>query len=314
MNDAPASASDRVPAPALESLPGAAALLDAIAARRREADALGGPIAVVSDYDGTITPIVETPEMARLDDDGRRALQRLARSPRFRVGLLTGRALRDLPPLLGFDPFAFDMRIAANHGLEIADARGVVRPAAAEASRARLDSFLEIVRPRLETIPGCRVEDKGVSLAFHFRGVAEDRRDEVVALVQRVRDEGAPPLPPWSDAFDVAFGKSVVELRPRVGLHKGTGARALLEAWGVPPRFALILGDDLTDEDAFKTFPDAITIRVVAQGDEGAERPTAAKFRLPDPDRVRELLEWLAADGAPGESPDSASPTPAPAP
>jgi trehalose-phosphatase len=92
-------------------------------------------------------------------------------------------------------------------------------------------------------------------------------------------------------------GKGVLELRPPVEHDKGTAVLALARRLGglVPGTSVIFAGDDQTDEDAFRTLrrhnPDAVTVRVAED-----DVPTAAEFRLPDPEAVRRFLEWLVVE------------------
>ena len=82
----------------------------------------------------------------------------------------------------------------------------------------------------------------------------------------------------------------VCEIRPRVEWDKGNAVTWIRRQLGQPAALPIVVGDDLTDENAFEAFDDAITICVDPQ------RPTGAKYRVESPAEVREFLEWLARD------------------
>lgn len=258
------------------------------------AAALAGRRPVVFlDYDGTLTPIVERPEAATLAAPMRRVLERL--SERLPVVVVSGRGREDVAARVGLSGITY----AGGHGFDLAAAEGgsegppelgagwQARPAVAAAARE--------LEAALADLPGAQVEPKGFTVAVHFRRVAPERVGEVEAAVDRVL--AAHP------ALVKGHGKKVFELRPAVAWDKGRAVLWLLEALdlGGPDALPLYLGDDATDEDAFRALaarPGGGIGIVVAE----APRPTAARYRLADPEEVRELLARLAAwaEGAAG--------------
>jgi trehalose-phosphatase len=132
------------------------------------------------------------------------------------------------------------------------------------------------------------LEDKVWTLSVHFR-LADP------AVVPRLRAS----IEAVADQFRLRLteGKGVLELRPPVDHDKGTAVLALAKRLGglVPGTSVIFAGDDNTDEDAFRMLRrhnhEAVTIRVA-----DADVPTAAEFRLADPEAVRRFLDWLVAD------------------
>jgi trehalose 6-phosphate phosphatase len=176
--------------------------------------------AVILDVDGTLAPIVDRPEDARVPFETRTELERL----RGRYGLvacISGRSSADARRIVGVEGIEY----VGAHGLELS-------PEAAD-WRERLLGFARTV--------DWPVEDKGVTLTFHWRGAddqeaAAERFEQVAA---RARAAG----------IDARFGRKVLELRPPVHADKGTAVAALLEARGLER--AVYVGDDTTDVDAF---------------------------------------------------------------
>jgi trehalose 6-phosphate phosphatase len=242
----------------------------------------GEPAALLLDFDGTLVPIHSRPRDAVLPRGMADLLGRLAARPGCLVALVSGRGLADLKRQA---PVEGPVYRAGNHGLEMEGPDlAWVHP---EARRAR--PFLEALCAQVGTLvagePGLLVEDKGLSASIHYRGVDASRRDALLArLGELVR--------PWEadGRLRVTWGKCVMELRPPVEWDKGRAARRLLAHADIPEERTLAIGDDRTDESTFAALPGAITVRV---GPAGAA-PTAARYRLEDPDAVGRLLAWAA--------------------
>jgi trehalose 6-phosphate phosphatase len=179
-----------------------------------------GESALVLDVDGTLAPIVARPELSEVPDETRADLRRLAERYRL-VACVSGRAGEDARRLVGVP----GVRIVGNHGLELAPE--------AEALAHRIAAF------RDET--GLPVEDKGLSLSYHYREAADEEaaRSELETVARRA--EAAGLVPRW--------GRKVLEIRPPVEADKGTAVRTLLAESGA--RRGLYAGDDATDLDAF---------------------------------------------------------------
>jgi alpha,alpha-trehalase len=243
----------------------------------------GGPparLAVFLDYDGTLTPIVDRPEDARLGEPARMAVARLARS--CPVAIVSGRDLADVRGLVGLDGLYY----AGSHGFDIAGPDGPhAPPAGAAGARPALDAAEGRLREALAAIPGARLERKRFSIAVHYRLVADARVADVERAVA-----GAHRAQP---GLRRRGGKKVFELQPDVDWHKGAAVRWLLRELGLtgPGVRPVYVGDDETDEDAFRAIePPGAGVVVL-----DAPRETAATYRLRSPDEVRQLLEGLAS-------------------
>jgi trehalose-phosphatase len=237
--------------------------------------------AVFLDYDGTLTPIVDRPECAVLDDAMRAAVCRLATS--CPVAVISGRDLEDVRELVALD----DIHYAGSHGFDIAgpDDLRHAHPAGVEAL-PRLDDAERRLCEALRPVSGSQVDRKRYSIAVHFRLVA----DHETARVEQAVDAELRRAP----GLRKGHGKKVFELRPDVDWDKGSAVLWLLETLGLARDSVvpIYLGDDVTDEDAF---------RELASHDHGigiavmdSPRQTAATFCVPDPDAVRAFLEMLA--------------------
>lgn len=259
--------------------------LDLIPELRRRREAAGGMLVAV-DFDGTLAPIVERPEDAAPLPEGIAALRRLARRPDTDVAIVSGRGLADARARVGVP----ELYYAGNHGMEIEgpglsrvlEEAAALRPSL-ERCRARLDDDLA-------GLDGVQVEDKGLTLSVHYRRVAtREGRETVVRRVQAAC-EGASGL-------CLTEGKMVVEVRPDIAWDKGAATRFLLDtveearAGTVP---ALFLGDDRTDEDAFRILAEERGGILVADGPAAG---TSAGAWLRSPGEVARFLDLLAGDG-----------------
>lgn len=228
------------------------------------------------DFDGTLAPIVEEPTDAAITDRARAALEELSEHPHVAVAVVSGRELSDLAERVGVDGVVY----AGNHGLELREGDSTnVHPLAVD-QRREIDVLCERLEERLDGIEGAEVEDKGVTATVHFRKA--DDAERVARLTEGVVSEAEAEL-------HVSTGKCVREIRPAVDWDKGAAMRLLVERSPAGYR-PLYVGDDTTDEDAFRALrPEGIGIRVgSATGSD-----TDAAYQLPDQEAVPELLERL---------------------
>lgn len=237
------------------------------------------------DIDGTLCEIVEQADAASIPQRARQSLGALiaARSRGVHVAFVTGRSVTDARRMLGLDGVA----IYGNHGMERLSETGVIagpegwERAGRELRAARVD-LEEIVA----SIPGTHIEDKEFSLTVHFR---EMDNAYLPALNERVS------IVARRHAVALARGKCVINVLAGDSVTKGDAALEIVNAFGgeLASASLLFVGDDVTDEDAFRAlaaFPNAITVRV--------GQPTVAteaRFALNDPGEVHLLLDLLAA-------------------
>ena len=222
--------------------------------------------ALLFDVDGTLAPIAPRPELARVPAETRAELARLARSYLL-VACISGRPGEEAAALVGLD----GIRYVGNHGLELDERAGELA--------AQIAAFRDSV--------GLPVEDKGLSLSYHYRG-AEDEdaaRANLEQVAERAREKG----------LDPRWGRKVLEVRPSVEADKGTAVRALLAS--VEARRGLYAGDDTTDLDAFQGLATAdldYAVRVAVESDEGPrELADAADLTVSSPEALGLLLATL---------------------
>lgn len=250
-------------------------------------DALTGAIggrrpAIFLDYDGTLTPIVARPELARLGTAERDVIRRLAE--RLPVAVISGRDRQDVEHLVGIDELVF----AGSHGFDIrVPGRGELKHEVGGEFGPVLDRTEAELRRRLDPVDGALVERKKLSIAAHYRQVADADLPAFLAAVDAVRD-AEPDLKRMP-------GKKVFEFEPKLDWDKGKAVRWLLRALELeaPEVVPLFFGDDVTDEDAFEALRDDGIGIVVAAPSDDVERMTAARFRVDDPGEALAVLQRL---------------------
>ena len=229
--------------------------------------------AVFLDYDGTLSPIAPRPELAILPEETREVVRRLAQ--RYPVAILSGRGREDVASLVGLEELSY----AGSHGYDIAGPG--FRHEVGERIPERIDSAAQALRQELEGIEGVLVEPKRFAISTHFRLAREEDLPRIEQAVDAVA-AGHPGL-------RKDHGKKLFELRPNLDWDKGQALLWMMDSLNLFQEVPLYLGDDLTDEDAFRAVEKhGIGILVAEE-----PRPTAASYCLRDPGEVRRFLEWL---------------------
>lgn len=229
------------------------------------------------DFDGTLSPIRPRPEQCWLNDGQKELLGSLARHPHFKVGIVSGRALDDVRLRVGVAGIAY----AGNHGLEIDDSGEIYQEPRAHSLMETLRELIQPLSAELQAIPGCWLEHKTLTVSIHFREVEACEVPRIEALAQLAIDA-------WPD-FTIRRGKAVLEIRPGVAWNKSHAVgwireRAILR---FPDPLLIYCGDDETDEDVFRAWPEAITIQV------GDRHPHSANTQVDNPDAIWGLLGSL---------------------
>lgn len=243
--------------------------------------------AVFLDYDGTLTPIADRPEDAIISDSMREAVRGLA--SRCTVCVVSGRDRPVVAQLMGIDGLV----IAGSHGFDIGDhLTGAVGHDAAAGFEDLLSTVTDRLRGAIEAIEGAVIETKRSSVAVHYRLVVAPERPFVGAVVDALLAE-------YPDQLKVTPGKMVYEIQPKVDWDKGKAVQYLLRTLHVDTDeiVPLYLGDDITDEDAFRILigNGGIGVVVADAGDaEEAGRITAADFMLESIGEVERFLNELA--------------------
>lgn len=228
------------------------------------------------DMDGTLIEIAATPAAADTDPCLLDLIRRLHAACSGAVAVVSGRAVADLDRRLA----GLALPLAGQHGLERRDAAGRhYQHAAPQGAKGAIETQLE---PVLQRHPALLLEDKGLSLALHYR-----QAPQLASYIHRLLRDlvvGGP------DTLQLQKGKRVVEIKP-AGFDKGTAVEAFLTEAPFLGRRPVYIGDDVTDEHGFAVVNQhgGISIKV------GKGR-SEARYRLPGVAAVR---DWLRAVPAP---------------
>lgn len=235
-------------------------------------------ILLMLDYDGTLAPIRPTPEQAGLPFGTKNVLISLAGNKGFRLAVISGRSLADIKRMVGVRGIIY----SGCHGLQI-EGPGIkyTHPEALQAVPL-LKDLKRRYAARLISIKGAVVEDKGLALALHYRGVPKNELAVFFSVISDLRKQ----LP---KGLVISEGRKVVELRPGIAWNKGHAVRMLLKKLGPLRPFPIYAGDDLTDEDAFRAIKGIGLSIFVAS----SERPanTSAAMTLNSVNQLKHFLK-----------------------
>ena len=243
----------------------------------------GSPLVVMLDVDGTLAPIAARPEEATVPLETRQAVSALASRPGVHVALVSGRAAADARRMVS----AANTWVVGNHGFEISgpDGEEIVNHQAS-AHRPAIGQAARRIAPQIARVPGVILEDKRYTLSVHYRLADPGVLPRLRGLVEETaRQHG----------LVVTEGKKVLEVRPPARIDKGTGVTVLaLRLHALEDAASIVfIGDDRTDEDAFRVLrsrgPRPVTVRVSNE----AAAETSAEFTVRDTEEVRAFLEWL---------------------
>lgn len=227
-------------------------------------------IVLFLDFDGTLVRLRRKPKEVFLGAPTRRVLGRLARHPRVTLCFISGRRLADLRQRARVEGALY----FGLHGWE----RSNGSPASLM-SADRLREAMHWVEKQVRSLPGVRVEDKGICFGVHYRTARDSAVEEARGVIKKVLDRLGPD-------FRLLAGKKIWEIYPGEMGSKGLAARDLLKQ--IPGRkLAIYAGDDTTDETAFALLGSGVTIRV------GKFHKTHAKFFLRSPIEVLTFLKKL---------------------
>jgi trehalose 6-phosphate phosphatase len=243
-----------------------------------------GPFGLITDLDGTISPMFKTPAETALSPVCRRHLEAIAARVAL-VAVVSGRTAEEVRRIVGLEGIVY----VGLHGFSLA-----MPPIWSEAAVATYTvlarSILDDLR-RTIALPGITFEDKGPLVALHYRQAADPP-----AARQAILDAiGAAPM---ATRFARHEGKMFVELRPPVpSVNKGAAVRHLATEYAL--RSVLYLGDDVTDTDAFRALHEATAFRsasvVVASEETPPEVLAAADYRVEGVAGTEWLLGEVAA-------------------
>lgn len=226
------------------------------------------------DYDGTLTPIVSSPELALCPPEVKILLEKLRDFPDVLLAIISGRSLEDIREKVGIPGLIY----VGNHGLDIQNPAGVHKKKLSAPREKELRKIIQTLQKSFGEIPGVYFEDKGPILAIHYRNMAQ----KYFYWIHKVLKE---TLEKWKGRWKIAHGKMVFEIRPEVDFHKGKAVKEILKG-ATKNLLPIYLGDDQTDEDAFREVKGRGITVFVGPG----WRTSEAEYYLKDPSEVQEFL------------------------
>ncbi len=229
------------------------------------------------DYDGTLTPIVDDPSQALLSTKMKLLLQQLAEY--WTVVVLTGRALDDIKKLVGLKKLVY----AGSHGFNIVGPNESFHEEPEKEFLPEIDQAEKELETAISNLKRVQLERKRYAIAIHYRRAEDSILPELEKHVDRVVEK-FPKLIKTT-------GKKIFELRPNTDWHKGKALLYLLEKLHIDGSriLPLYIGDDTTDEDAFRAISDR-GIGILVSDD---DKETAAHYVVQNTDEVAEFLDGL---------------------
>jgi trehalose 6-phosphate phosphatase len=233
------------------------------------------------DYDGTLSPIVDRPELALLPTETKKSLICLNRKEKYLVGVISTRGLADIRDRVGIDGLIY----AGNRGLEISG-KGMdfIHPEALRLKESVNQAFRRLQQD-LERFNGVTVEHKGLSLTVHYRLAPDGSVGEVKEVVDAATSSFVE-----SGTLTLSTGKMAIEILPNVNWGKGDAIHEIREAL-TQCSLPVYFGDDLVDEDGFAAVQAAGGFGVFV-GPAGVA--TDALYRVDSPQEVAETLRLMA--------------------
>lgn len=237
---------------------------------------LEGLPVIFLDYDGTLTPIVQNPKDAYLSERVRAVVKKLAHD--LPVSIISGRDRKEIQWLVGLEEIYY----AGSHGYDIAGPGGVsFELEEAKALMHQLKEVYHWLTRKLTDLSGIYFEQKRYSLAVHFRQATDASKQNLMADLNAIMND-------YPD-LTVNRGKQVLEIQPALEWDKGEAMLWLLEKIKHPNYLSvpIFIGDDLTDEDAFKKLPEGGIGILVGE----IHRPTSANYHLSNVEEVTNFLQ-----------------------
>jgi len=238
------------------------------------------------DYDGTLSAIVSHPKKARISKKCKKLLKNLSLRQKICLAVVSGRSLRDIKSRVGLKNIIY----SGNHGLEVSGLKTKPKKTVSEAFRLAIKKIKRDLNYQLSSFKGAIVEDKGITLSIHYRMVAPPKVSGLKSVFRKaIKASGV------SNLIKVREGKKVFEIRPSIDWNKGKIVLWLLKEHDFGRRqlrtIPIYIGDDKTDEDAFKALKkNGVTIFV------GKPRKSSADYYLKSTNDVLKFLSFLSKE------------------
>ena len=232
-----------------------------------------------SDFDGTLVHFTGIPSETTLPPETEELLSRLGSLENLHLAIISGRGFRELTDLVPIE----NATLVGNHGLKTRFEDGTNHEPEILDDLSRAISALERdVRERFAGKDGIIIEDKGFGLALHYRQYTGDKNKIKKSFGDLWNSHSHSEL-------ELIEGAELMEIRPSTW-DKGDAIRVLQERWGMLP--TIYLGDDTTDEDAFRVLRNQDRGYPIIVSEE-TQPSTLASYRLKNPEEVRRFLEEI---------------------
>jgi trehalose-phosphatase len=237
-------------------------------------------IFLMLDYDGTLAPVVSNPDRARIKMEMKVVLSRLAQRDDMVMAVISGRSLGDLKSRVRLDSIYY----AGCHGFEMEGPGWSYQHPKMKQVAGQVDLLEKYLNGLLSGIKGCIIENKSYALTVHFRKVKPDLYPAVERAVRQAEKK-------YTEWMKMEPGRMIYEFKPSILWDKGRAVEMLLGLYQAYDPYPIYIGDDITDEPAFRFLRHSgLTVLV-----ENNERPqtTAAVLRLHSIDQVLRFLKSL---------------------
>jgi len=235
------------------------------------------------DYDGTLTPIRESAFLANLSKENKDLLSRFSKNPGCSLAIISGRSLEDIKGMVGLKGIIY----AGNHGLQIEGPKIKFESQVSPRLKLAMRNIAQDLRKRLSDIKGALIEDKGLTLSVHYRLV----RKKDMPLLDKITSEVINPYR-VRNKIKINSGKKVYEIKPPFKWDKGKVVLYLLARQQFASKdkkvLPIYIGDDVTDEDAFRAIKNkGLTVFV------GKPKKSYAQYYLRNHNGVQSFLEKI---------------------
>jgi trehalose-phosphatase len=235
----------------------------------------GNQILLVTDFDGTLCPLVDFPRNVVVPKMIIESLDHLCSAPRIAIAVISGRALEDLMSRL-----PLPVILAGNHGLAIRAPGFRFEHAGARLLRPKLAEICDRLRRVIAPWKRAWLEDKALTATVHYRNV---NRIEHYSLIRAVRQA----LASYDGLFGMRTARDAMEIHPRVAWNKGTCLSWIKRRLSLKNSDCICIGNDPADESMFETNVNGMNIKV------GAGRRSEGCFQVADVFEVATLLAHL---------------------
>lgn len=249
--------------------------------RRAEKDKIKSAKKIVFflDYDGTLTPIRKTPGLAKISKSTKNILKKLSRKPWSKVFIISGRSLKDVRSLINLGSLYY----IGNHGMELrGPGLSYINPSAKK-FKSFIQKSCQILKKKVH-LRGIILENKIYTLSVHYRLLRKSKvqgfKKSFFEIIKTLKK---------TNSIKITEGKKVLEVRPDINWDKGKSVSWVLKRIKPKNFLPVCIGDDRTDEDAFRALGKKGISILVSR----IHRKTKAGYRLKSPKDTAKFLEFI---------------------